>query len=65
MNDDYIRNREGRIVGRVDRNWIRDGQGRLIARYDEAEDVTRRADGRIVGRGGQRLRELGDQNNQR
>jgi hypothetical protein len=60
MNDGYIRNREGRIVGRYDRNWLRDGTGKLVARYDTSDDRTRDRSGRIAGSGDQRLRELGD-----
>jgi hypothetical protein len=59
MNDNYIRNREGKIIGRMDGNWLRDGTGKLLARYDEKSDNrTRSADGRIVGDGDQRLRLL-------
>ena len=41
MNDDYIRNREGKIIGRFDGNWLRDGTGKLVARYDKWDDTTR------------------------
>jgi hypothetical protein len=58
MNDKYIRNREGKIIGRFDGNWLRDGTGRLVARYDKLDDRTRTAEGRIVGNGDQRLRIL-------
>ena len=58
MNDGYIRNREGQIVGRYDRNWVRDGTGKLVARYDKSDDRTRDRSGRIVGDGDQRLRQL-------
>jgi len=58
MNDGYIRNREGKIIGRYDRNWIRDGTGKLIARYDDWDNRTRDANGKIVGVGDQRLRAL-------
>jgi hypothetical protein len=54
-----MRNREGKIVGRMDGNWLRDGTGKLVARYDESDDRTRDRNGRIVGSGDQRLRELG------
>lgn len=56
----YIRNREGKIVGRFDGAWLRDGTGRLVARYDESDNRTREAAGRIVGDGDQRLRALGN-----
>jgi len=58
-NDQYIRNREGKIVGRFDASWIRDGTGKLVARHDEVDDRTRDREGKIVGSGDQRLRELG------
>ena len=62
MNDNYIRNREGKIIGRLDGNWLRDGTGRLLARYDKSDDRTRDRTGRIVGNGDQRLRTLGETN---
>jgi hypothetical protein len=55
MNDGYIRNREGRIIGRMDGNWLRDGTGRLLARYDESDRKTRTREAKIVGDGDQRL----------
>jgi len=47
----YVRNREGKIIGRHDGNWIRDGTGKLVARYDEADNRTRDRNGKIVGAG--------------
>ena len=61
MADNYIRNSTGKIIGRVDKNWIRDGTGKLVARYDEGDNRTRTANGKIVGSGDQRLRQLGEQ----
>ena len=29
MTDGFIRNREGKIIGRFDGNWLRDGTGKL------------------------------------
>jgi hypothetical protein len=49
MNDNYIRNREGKIIGRYDGNWLRDGTGKLVARYDKSDNRTRTREGRIVG----------------
>jgi hypothetical protein len=60
MNDGYIRNREGKIIGRYDRYWLRDGTGKLVARYDEWDNRTRDAHGRILGDGDQRIRALND-----
>jgi len=59
MNDGYLRNREGKIIGRFDGDWLRDGTGRLVARHDKWDNRTRDATGRIVGSGDQRLRVLG------
>ncbi len=59
MNDNYIRNREGKIIGRWDGNWLRDGTGRLVVRYDKSDNRTRNATGRIVGDGDLRLFQLG------
>jgi hypothetical protein len=60
MNDGYIRDRQGKIIGRYDGDWLRDGTGKLVARYDEWDNRTRDARGKIVGDGDQRLRSLGD-----
>lgn len=59
MDDGYLRNREGKIIGRMDGAWLRDATGRLAARYDESDNRTRERSGRIVGDGDQRLRALG------
>lgn len=60
MKDGFLRDREGKIIGRFDGAWLRDGTGRLVARYDKSDDRTRDATGRIVGDGDQRLRALGN-----
>ena len=60
MSDQYIRNREGKIVGReTSDGWLRDGTGKLVAKYDKGDDRTRTREGKIVGSGDQRLRQLG------
>lgn len=59
MADAYLRDRNGKILGRFDGNWLRDREGRLISRYDKTDDRTRTADGKIVGDGDLRLLELG------
>ena len=61
MNDNFLRNREGRIIARVDGNTLRDGTGKIVAIYHATEDVTRDRTGRIVGKGNQMLRALGQQ----
>lgn len=60
MKDGFNRDREGRIIARMDGNWLRDGTGRLIARYDQWDRRTRDAHGRVVGDGDQRLRVFGE-----
>ncbi len=60
MKDGYIRDRTGRIIGRMDGDWLRDGTGKLVARYDRSDDRTRDLNGRIVGSGDQRWRALPD-----
>jgi len=59
MSDNFIRNREGKIINRWDGNWLRDGTGRLVARYDESDDRTRDRNGKVVGDGDLRLFQLG------
>lgn len=60
MNDNFLRNREGRIIARVDGNTLRDGTGKIVAVYHEAENVTRDRTGRIVGKENQAMRALGE-----
>jgi len=59
MNDSFLRNREGKIIARVDGATLRDGTGKIVAIYHATEDVTRDRTGRIVGKGKQMLRALG------
>jgi hypothetical protein len=58
MSDSYVRNREGKIIGRWDGNWLRDGTGKLAARYDAGDNRTRTREGKIAGDGDKWLREL-------
>jgi hypothetical protein len=60
MNDNFLRNREGKIIARVDRNTLRNGTGKIVAVYHAAENLTRHRNGRIVGSGDQRLRGLNE-----
>jgi len=60
MNDGFIRNREGKIIGRMDGAWLRDGTGKLVAKYDTSDDRTRTREGKIVGNGDLRLFQLGE-----
>jgi hypothetical protein len=61
MSDGFIRDRQGRIVGRQDGDWVRDREGKLVAKYDKGDNRTRTREGEIVGSGDQRLIELGRQ----
>jgi len=59
---DFIRNREGKILGReTSDGWMRDGTGRLVAKYDKGDSRTRTREGLIVGSGDLRELELGKQ----
>ena len=58
MNDNFLRNREGKIIARVDGKTLRDGTGKIVAVYHATEDLTIDRAGRIVGKGDQRLRTL-------
>ena len=58
MNDGYIRNGQGRILGKWDKHWLRDSTGKLVARHDEWDNRTRDGAGKILGNGDQRLRAL-------
>lgn len=58
MNDGFLRNREGRIIARVDGTTLRDGTGKIVSRYDAWDNRTRDRSGRIAGDGDQRLRLL-------
>jgi hypothetical protein len=59
MKDQFLRKGEGHIIARVDGNTLRDGTGKIVAIYHPNENLTRDRNGRIVGTGDQRLRELG------
>lgn len=59
MDSKTLRNREGKIIGRIDGGTLRDGSGKIVAIYHATEDVTRDRTGHIVGKGNQMLRVLG------
>ena len=59
MSDNFIRGKTGKILGRIDGNWIRSGDGKLIARFDSGDGRTRTREGVIVGKGDLRLLKLG------
>jgi len=50
----------GRSNARFDGQWLSDGHLRLVAKYDDTgEQRTRTREGKIVGNGDQRWRQLG------
>ena len=58
MNDNYLRDSTGKIIGKFAGQLLRDGTGRIVAKLDP-DGYTRDGSGRIVGRGDLRLYELG------
>ncbi len=60
MSEKIIKNREGRIVGCINGEWLLGRSGLPVARYVKAVDKTLTPEGRVVGNGDQRLRKLGD-----
>lgn len=59
MSDGFIRNREGKIVGReTSDGWLRNGTGKLVAKHDKGDNRTRTREGKIVGSGDLRLTQL-------
>jgi hypothetical protein len=59
MKNEILKNREGRIVGRINGEWLLDRSGLPVARYVKTVDKTLTKSGRVVGNGDQRLRALG------
>ena len=55
MKNEILKNREGRIIGRVNGEWLLDRSGQPVARYIETVDKTLTKEGRILGSGDQRL----------
>jgi hypothetical protein len=61
MKNEILKNREGRIIGRIIVNgeWLLDRSGMPVARYVSSVDKTLTREGRIAGSGDIRLFELG------
>lgn len=59
MKNDYIKSGTGKILGRIDRNWVFDEKGAVVARYDSKINRTFDRTGKFVGHNDQRLRILG------
>ena len=62
MNNEYLRDRTGKIIGKQDSSgWLKDGVGNLVARVDR-DGHTYNREGFRVGTGDQRLIELARRN---
>jgi hypothetical protein len=59
MKNEYLKNREGRIIGRTNGEWLLTRSGQPVARYIPAVDKTISKEARIVGNGDLRLFQLG------
>lgn len=59
MKNEYLKNREGRIVGRINGEWLLTRSGQPVARYISSVDKTLTREGKIVGRTDLRLFQLG------
>lgn len=55
MKNEYLKNREGRIIGRLKGEWLLTRSGQPVARYVSSVDKTMTREGRIVGNGDVRL----------
>ena len=51
MKNGYLLNRENRIVGRINGEWLLSRSGQPIARYVSSVDKTITRDGRVAGNG--------------
>jgi hypothetical protein len=58
MNDKYIRDGTGKIIGYPDGQHIKDRTGRILGKYTASDDYTRDRIGKIIGKGDQRMRLL-------
>ena len=59
MQNEILKNREGRIVAQIKGEWVLSRSGKPVARYVKAVDKTLTPEGRVIGNGDQRLRSLG------
>jgi len=58
MNDNFLRDRTGKIIGKDDGKVLRDSTGKIVAVYSESDNTTRDRNGKIVGKGDQKKRLL-------
>ena len=59
MQNEILKNREGRIVAQIKDEWVLSRSGEPVARYVKAVDKTLTPEGRVVGNGDVRLFQLG------
>jgi hypothetical protein len=59
MNNENIRDSDGKIIGKQTEKEIRDNNNRRLGRYDKATDSTFDGNGKFIGKGDQRMRLLG------
>jgi len=59
MSEKIYKNREGRIIGKINGEWLLGRSGLPVARYVKAVDKTLTPEGRVVGNGDVRLFQLG------
>lgn len=52
---EYISNRAGKVVGRVDTDKVYDRGGKLLGRYNKSENRTYDRSGKYIGRGDLRV----------
>ena len=59
MKNEYLKNREGRIIGRMNGEWLLNRSGQPMARFILSANKTVTREGRVVGNGDLRLFQLG------
>ena len=59
MKNEILKSREGRIIGRINGEWLLNRSGLPVARYIPAVDKTVTPGGRVVGNSDVRLFQLG------
>lgn len=52
---DYISNRAGKVVGRIEDDKVYDRSGKQVGRYNKAENRTYNREGKYIGQGDLRV----------
>jgi hypothetical protein len=52
---EYITDRSGKIIGRVEQSYVYDRGGKLVGRYNQAENRTYDRGGKYIGKGDLRV----------